>query len=136
MVFNATFNNILVISWRSVLLVKQTRENHRPSTSHWQTLSYKKLYRCCQSFLVFVSCKQQSAFIFLTYLPKSQMLKKNSIYSNKFCHNFHMSESQFYLSRASDKWVSAKTETVVHLRPPRVSIHLPSSLPLAMLNLF
>ena len=31
MVFNATFNNIAVISWRSVLLVEETglpRENH------------------------------------------------------------------------------------------------------------
>jgi hypothetical protein len=37
MVFNATFNNILVISWRSVLLVEETGgpgENHRPVTSH------------------------------------------------------------------------------------------------------
>jgi len=33
MVLYATFNNILVISWRSVLLVEETgvpRENHRP----------------------------------------------------------------------------------------------------------
>jgi hypothetical protein len=33
MVFNATFNNFSVISWRSVLLVKETGrpgENHRP----------------------------------------------------------------------------------------------------------
>ena len=33
MVFNATFNNISVISWRSVALVEETRiprENHRP----------------------------------------------------------------------------------------------------------
>jgi hypothetical protein len=40
MVFNATFNNILVISWRSVLLEEETRlpeENHRPVASHWQT---------------------------------------------------------------------------------------------------
>ena len=29
MVSNATFNNILVISWRSVLLAEQTAENHR-----------------------------------------------------------------------------------------------------------
>jgi hypothetical protein len=39
MVFNATFINISVISWRSVLLVKETGvsgENHRPSASHWQ----------------------------------------------------------------------------------------------------
>jgi hypothetical protein len=27
MVFNATFNNIYVISWWSVLLVEETREN-------------------------------------------------------------------------------------------------------------
>jgi len=42
MVFNATFNNISFISWRSVLLVEETGvpgENHRPVTSHWQTLS-------------------------------------------------------------------------------------------------
>jgi hypothetical protein len=37
MVFNATFNNISDISWRSVLLVDETggtRENHRPVASH------------------------------------------------------------------------------------------------------
>ena len=39
MAFNATFNNISVISWRSVLLVEETGENHRPVTSQWQTLS-------------------------------------------------------------------------------------------------
>ena len=42
MVFNATVNNISVISWWSVLLVKETGgngENHRPVATHWQTLS-------------------------------------------------------------------------------------------------
>jgi hypothetical protein len=39
MVFNATFNNISVISWRSVLLVEETGETHRSAESHWQTLS-------------------------------------------------------------------------------------------------
>jgi hypothetical protein len=37
MMFNATFNNISVISWQSVLLVDKTgvaRENHQPVTSH------------------------------------------------------------------------------------------------------
>jgi len=41
--FNATFNNIAVISWQSVLLVEETGvpvENHRPVTSHWPTLSH------------------------------------------------------------------------------------------------
>ena len=43
MVFNATFNNILVISLRSVLLVEKTgifEENQRPPASHWQNLSH------------------------------------------------------------------------------------------------
>ena len=52
MVFNATFNNISVtsISWSSVLLVEETGvpgENHRPATSHWQTLSHT-LYCCIE----------------------------------------------------------------------------------------
>jgi hypothetical protein len=45
MVFNATFNNISVISWRSVLLVDETGvpgENHRPVTDK---LYHMVLYR-------------------------------------------------------------------------------------------
>ena len=37
MVFNATFNNISVISWQSVLLMEETGvlgENHRTVVSH------------------------------------------------------------------------------------------------------
>ena len=43
MVFNATFNNISVISWRSVLRLEETGvlgENYRSVASHWQTLSH------------------------------------------------------------------------------------------------
>ena len=43
MVLNATFNNISVISWRSVLLVEDTGvpwENHWPVTNHRQPVSY------------------------------------------------------------------------------------------------
>ena len=40
MVFNAIFNNISVISWRSVFLVEETGEKHRPVASRWQTLSH------------------------------------------------------------------------------------------------
>jgi hypothetical protein len=38
--FNATFNNISVISWLSVLLVEETgvpRENHRPAAIRYKT---------------------------------------------------------------------------------------------------
>jgi hypothetical protein len=41
--FNATFNNISVISWWSVLLMEETGvpgENHRHAASHRQTLSH------------------------------------------------------------------------------------------------
>ena len=47
MVFNATFNTISVIPWRSVLLVEETGvagENHQPATSHLQTLSYNGVH--------------------------------------------------------------------------------------------
>jgi hypothetical protein len=32
-VFDTTFNNSSAISWRSVLLVEETGENHRPSVA-------------------------------------------------------------------------------------------------------
>ena len=44
MEYNATFNNISVISWRSVLLVEETGvpgKDNRLAVSHWQTLSHK-----------------------------------------------------------------------------------------------
>jgi len=43
MKFNATFKNISAISWRSVLLVKETgvpREDHWHAARHWHTLSH------------------------------------------------------------------------------------------------
>ena len=43
MLFNATFDNIPVIPWRSVLLVEETGvpdENHRPAERHWHILSH------------------------------------------------------------------------------------------------
>jgi hypothetical protein len=45
MMWNAAFNNISVISWRSVLMVEETGvpgENHRPVTDK---LYHKLLYR-------------------------------------------------------------------------------------------
>ena len=46
LVFNATFNNISVISWRSVLLMEETgvpRENHRPAASNIQLLHLNEI---------------------------------------------------------------------------------------------
>jgi hypothetical protein len=42
MVYNATFNNILVLLWRSVLLVEETGvpgENHIPVARHRQFIT-------------------------------------------------------------------------------------------------
>jgi hypothetical protein len=42
MVFNATFYNIQAISWRLVLLVRETGvlgEYHRPAASHWHFIT-------------------------------------------------------------------------------------------------
>jgi hypothetical protein len=47
MVFNATFNNISAISWRSVLLVEEAGvpgENHRLTANHGQTLSHNVVH--------------------------------------------------------------------------------------------
>ena len=43
MVFTGNFNNISVISWRSVFWMEETGipgENHQPAASHRQTLSH------------------------------------------------------------------------------------------------
>ena len=40
MLYNATFNNISVISWPSVLLMEETGENHRSVAIQLQTLSH------------------------------------------------------------------------------------------------
>jgi hypothetical protein len=44
MLFDVFFNNILVISWHSVLLMEETDvsgENHRPAASHRQIVLHK-----------------------------------------------------------------------------------------------
>ena len=55
MVFNATFNNISVISWRSVLFVEETGENHRPVASHWQTLSHNVVHLAMSEIWMHIS---------------------------------------------------------------------------------
>ena len=44
MVINATFNNISILSWQSILLMEETgvpRENYQHAASHSETLSHK-----------------------------------------------------------------------------------------------
>ena len=52
MAFNATFSNISVILWWSVLLVEETGENHRPVASHGQTLSHNVVHLALIDWLI------------------------------------------------------------------------------------
>jgi len=57
MMFNAIFNNISVILWRSVLLVEETGipgENHRPAASHWQGLQGYDVLRHFQQYFSYI----------------------------------------------------------------------------------
>jgi len=84
MVFNATFNSISVILWRSVLLEEETGvpgENHRPAASDWQTLSHNAVLSTLHheqgsnSMLVVIgtdctgSCKSNYHTIMTTMVP-------------------------------------------------------------------
>ena len=54
MVFNATFNNISALSWRSVLLMKETGvpgENHRPVAIHGKTLNISVDFCYCYLYI-------------------------------------------------------------------------------------
>ena len=51
------------------------------------------------------------ASIYVHLLVRKPNLEKKKIYANKFFHNFHLPNPVLhYLSRASGKWVSVKTE--------------------------
>jgi hypothetical protein len=54
----AIFNNSSDISLRSILLVEKTRgsgENHRPATSHWQSLSHNVVHLALIEFALTTS---------------------------------------------------------------------------------
>jgi hypothetical protein len=55
MVFNASFNNISVIWWRPVLLVEETRENHRPHNNKLLLYFYYvvNVYLCLEKNIFF-----------------------------------------------------------------------------------
>ena len=71
----------------------------------------------CKDIIIFsrrdksaARCVAVIALIFsLTYLPENQNFEQISIYSNKFFHNFHLSESSFTCPRLRAN--SAKTSS-------------------------
>jgi hypothetical protein len=68
MVFNATFNNISVISWRSVLLVSKTIKIHNSSTDNNSFKSKNKLFIFVNGFLsIYVKINTYIVFIKWSY---------------------------------------------------------------------
>jgi hypothetical protein len=82
MVFSATFNNISVLSWQSVLLVKETRgrgENHRPVASRYflSLANAKKL--TAKTFLDTILCAKNIS-IFTINFPFHNIKHANIIW--------------------------------------------------------
>ena len=93
MVFNATFNNISVISWRSVLLVEEAGvhgENPRPVARHCQTLSHNVIHLLLEiqkySFKSVNSSDTISKYLYFIFVYKT-MIKKHYLQENKFIYN-------------------------------------------------
>ena len=91
MVFNAIFKNISVISWRSVLLVKETRvsrENHRFWTSII-LVEYIEWDICIKTFyLVIYNLKvylQTPSVRITSVVPSPILLRKSEITGKFFC---------------------------------------------------
>jgi hypothetical protein len=82
MVFNATFNNISVISWRSFLLEEETGvagDNHQPVASLWQTLSHNVVASTLRLSGVRTHNKVALNTISLTLLPHVYRSNTSSI---------------------------------------------------------
>jgi hypothetical protein len=92
MVFNATFNNISAISWRSVSLLGETGvpwENNRRATSHWQTSSHNvvssgQIFSCHHFISLCFEILTWYLVFEITILDKYDKHKR-SIW-NKFCY--------------------------------------------------
>ena len=84
MVFNATFNNISVISWWSALLVDETGvpgENHRSVASHWQTLSGNIVH------LALIEIRTHNISVQIRLIIYSETCLKRTLSKPKACLN-------------------------------------------------
>jgi hypothetical protein len=96
---------------------------------YYHIIKWKPLSCRLVDFLVFIyeSSSEYDLYSlclnFFHLLAQKSNLEKCSIYSNKFFHNFHLFWIHFYLSRASDKWVSVKTASNQVLLGRRVTYY-------------
>ena len=77
MVFNATFNNILVISWRSVLMIENTGElgeNEQPAASNRQTCTTS--VTICADYI----CSYKSSYYAITTTTAPMYIETAMLY--------------------------------------------------------
>ena len=88
MLFNVTFNNIAVLSSRSVLLVGKTGvpgENHRPAASQWQYLPHNVAYNFIRKYVEMYTKNVLKVFVVRAYnliLPSHFLIECISIAIN------------------------------------------------------
>ena len=89
-VFNATFNNISIISWRSVLLVEETgvARKNRPVASHWQTLSHNVVSSTPRLSWIRTHCKHIGDMNDNKFESRNK-LEQRALSSMKYVHLCH-----------------------------------------------
>ena len=143
------FNNISVISWRSVLLVEETgvpRENHRPAASNWQTLSHnvvssKAHLSGIRTLEVIAtdcisSCKSNHYTTTMTpydfYVTKKYIMYKVQDYESAIYTSMLITQLNVVIYWETT-WMTAlfhKTEVYAYIAslilPPFIRVHIPS----------
>ena len=143
---NATFNNISILSWRSILLVEEIGvpgENHRPTASHWHTLYHNIVVSNTPRYLrkgtpsrSVIICSNIEMFwsigYFLTLIvlfTRTRLTLTNvliEIMSTYFLSNlFQVGSSKLYLPMKLYKWLTNLcTTNVLHKVPVTVRMVL------------
>ena len=88
MVFNATFNNISVISWWSVLLVEETGENYSTDLSQVTDKLYHINVVLCTQYRMKSSYNLEK-FIFVNFIYLKKDYKRKRDHFDLFNRNFN-----------------------------------------------
>ena len=126
MVFDATFNNIWVISWRSVLLVEVSGvhgENRPPVAGHWQTyhIMLYRVYISWPGFELTTSVVIDTRYIgsyksnyhTITTAPNSKAVKLVFFVSPLSTHNFRVRTKTGWLEVNVSQWSNLFTRRLL-----------------------
>ena len=116
-VFNATFHNISVISWQSVLLLGETEvtsEYHRPVASHWQILSHIVVSRPHRHEW---HCNSNRKYIWLS------LQYKYSIYLTVITIQIYHISDYHYNTNITYIWLSLQYKYIIYLTVITIQIY-------------